>query len=166
MTDKNRKENPTRDDESDPTALAPLGFSVPEILHDFMKPFDELVGVPFKSFGSPWTELPEPSTDIQDRGDHYVVTAELPGFDKKDVEVRVSDSTIELRGEKRTEKESEEGRVSQALSSSSYLQRHVYLPELVVSEKVSGTMKNGVLELRLPKREPKAQERSRKVDLR
>ena len=165
MIDKNRKEKPTRDDESDPTALAPLGFSVPKLLHDFMKPFDDFVGASFKSFGSPWTELAEPSIDIQDRGDHYVVTAELPGFDKKDVEISVSDSAIELRGEKRTEKESEEGRVSQSLSSSSYLQRHVYLPELVVSEKVSGTMKNGVLELRLPKCEPKAQEKSRKVDL-
>ncbi|MDG6911741.1 MAG: Hsp20/alpha crystallin family protein, partial [Nitrososphaerota archaeon] len=116
-------------------------------------------------FGSPWAELGEPSIDIQDRGDHYVVTAELPGFDKKDVEVSVSDNTLELRGEKRTENESEEGGVSQALSSSSYLQRRVNLPDLVVSEKVSGTMNNGVLELRLPKREPKAQEGSRKVDL-
>ena len=165
MTDKNRKEKPTRDDEFDSTALAPLGFNVPKMLHEFMKPFDELIGASLKSFGSPWAELGEPSIDIQDRRDHYVVTAELPGFDKKDVEVSVSDSTLELRGEKRTEKESEEGRVNQVLSSSSYLQRRVYLPELVVSEKVSGTMKNGVLELRLPKRKPKAQEGSRKVDL-
>jgi HSP20 family protein len=168
MTDKTRKETSRRDDESDSTALAIPGFGLTRMFEDFMRPFDEFVRPLFpSSMGSLWTELGErqPTIDLQDRGDHYVLTAELPGFEKKDVEVRISENVLELKGERKTDKESKSGEGTQRQSSRSYFQRYMTLPEEVVSEKVSGTMKNGVLELKLPKREPKALDRSKKVDL-
>ena len=168
MTDKPRRENPRRDDEPDSTALALPGFGVPRIFEDFIRPFDEYVQSFFpRTFGSLWTEFggKEPSIDLQDRGDHYVLTAELPGFDKRDVEVKISDRVLELKGQRRSEKETKDKEGSLSQESSSYIQRYMTLPEEVVSEKASGTMKNGVLELKLPKREPKAMDRSRKVDL-
>jgi len=103
--------------------------------------------------------------DLQDRGDHYVMTAELPGFEKSEVDVRISPNGLELKGEKKTDNESRNEAGTQLQSSRSYFQRYLTLPEEVVSDKVSGTMKNGVLELKLPKRETKAADRSRKVDL-
>ena len=51
------------------------------------------------------------------------------------------------------------------MSTRSYFHRFLSLPEEVVSEKVAGTMKNGVLELKLPKKEPKARDGSRRVAL-
>ena len=168
MADKPRKESSRRDEEPDSTALALPGLGMPRLFEDLMRPFDEFMQPFFsRNFGSLWSEFggKEPNIDLQDRGDHYVLTAELPGFDRKDVEVKVSDSALELKGEKRTEKESEGRGSTQRQSSSSYVQRYMALPEEVVSEKASGTMKNGVLELKLPKREPKALDGSRKVDL-
>lgn len=167
MADKTGKERSRRDEESD-SALALPGFRMPSIFEDLMRPFDEFMQPFFPgSFGSLWTEFrgKEPNIDLQDRGDHYVLTAELPGFDKKDIEVRISDNVLELKGEKETEKESKSNEGSQMQRSSSYIQRYMTLPEEVVSQKASGTMKNGVLELKLPKKEPKAMDRSRKVDL-
>jgi HSP20 family protein len=168
MTDKTKKERSRREEEPDSTALALPGFGMPRIFEDFMRPFDEFMQPFFpRAFGSLWTEFggKEPNIDLQDRGDHYILTAELPGFDKKDVEVKISDNVLELKGEKRSEEESRTEEGSRVQSSSSYIQRYFTLPEEVVSENVSGTMKNGVLELKLPKKEPKAMDRSRKVDL-
>lgn len=161
MTDKTRKEKSRRNEETDSTALALPRLDLSGIFEDFMRPLFP------HSMRSLWGEFAgkEPSIDLQDRGDHYVLTAELPGFEKKDVEVRISPNGLELKGEKKTEKKSENRDGTQLQRSSSFIQRYLALPDKVVSEKVSGTMKNGVLELKLPKEEPKSMDRSRKVDL-
>ena len=166
MADKTRKEKSRRDGESDSKPLAHLGFSTGELFEGFVRPFDELMRPLFpSSFGSLWTEFGgmEPDVDVQDRGDHYVLTAELPGFDRKDVEVKISDKVLELKGEKKTDNTSEDG--SHIRSSKSYIQKSMTLPEEIVSQKVAGTMKNGILELKLPKKEPGLVDRYRKVDL-
>lgn len=167
MPNRERKERSRGDEEPDSSALALPRFGLSRLFEDFMTPFDEFVRPMFPDFGSLWTEFggKEPNFDLQDRGDHYVLTAELPGFDKKDVEVRISSNVLELKGEKKTEKENKNKEGIQTQSARSYIQRYLTLPEEVVSEKVDGTMKNGVLELKLPKREPKAMDRSRMVDL-
>lgn len=165
MSDKKAK--PQRPNDGDSGALALPRLSLPSIFHDFMRPFDEFMEPFFAGPRSLWAELDarEPAMDFQDRGDHYVLTAELPGFDRKDVEVDISSNVLELKAEKSSEEEmkSEEGTERQ--SSRSYFHRYLTLPEEVLSDKVGGTMKNGVLELRLPKRAPKAEDRRRKVDL-
>ncbi len=168
MTEKNTKDESREPDGSDSTALAIPNFSFPSFFEDITRPFDEWMKPLFpSSMRSFWTDFGErePAIDLQDRGDHLVLTAELPGFDKNDVEVRVDRNGLELKAEKRSDKESKnpDGRGRQR--SYSYFQRYMTLPESVVAEKVDGTMKNGVLELRLPKREP-TKDKSRRVDLR
>jgi len=168
MTENNKKSRREEEEDSDSTALALPGFGLPRVFEDFMRPFDEFMQPFFpSSMGSLWSELRErePAIDIQDRGNHYVLTAELPGFEKKDVEVSISSNVLELKGEKTSEKQSKNKEYTQTQSSHSFVHRYMTLPEEVLSEKVSGTMKNGVLELKLPKKEPKALDRSRKVDL-
>jgi len=133
-----------------------------------MKPFDEFMAPLFPGPSSSlWSELSdkEPSMDIQDRGDHFNLTAQLPGFDKKDIEVRINSNVLELKAEKRSEEGAKKGSDQQRRSSYSFFQRYMTLPERVVAEKVDGTMKNGVLELKLPKAEPKAKDSLRRVHL-
>ncbi|HUI23549.1 MAG TPA: Hsp20/alpha crystallin family protein [Nitrososphaerales archaeon] len=166
MADKT--EDKARRPEDDSTALALPSFSFPRIFEEFMRPFDQFMEPFFpNSMRSFWGEIggKEPIIDFQDRGDHYMLTAELPGFERKDVEVRIDSNTLELKAEKSTDKEtkSKEGKLEQR--SRSYFHRYMTLPEKVVSEKVSGAMKNGVLELKLPKRAPKLSDKSWRVDL-
>jgi HSP20 family protein len=133
-----------------------------------MRPFDELMKPFFpSSMRSFWSELRErgPSIDLQDRGSHYLLTAELPGFEKKDLEVRVDSNVLELKAEKSTDTETKGKEGSQRQSSRSYFHRYMTLPEEVASEKVTGTMKNGVLELKLPKKALKVADKTRRVDL-
>jgi len=166
-TDKNGKKS-RRQNESDSTALALPRFNLPSILNDFMRPFDEFMAPLFPRWSSSlWTEFGErePRMDIQDRGDHYTMTAELPGFEKDDVEVQVTANALELKAEKRAKKEDKNDQGMRSQSSYSYFHKYLTLPEPVLSEKVDGTMKNGVLELKLPKSEPKRQDKSRRVAL-
>jgi HSP20 family protein len=170
MTEKNTKEKSRKQnglDTKNSTALAIPSIGFPRIFEDFMKPFDEFMGpllqTPNASIFSQFEEK-APRFDIQDRGDHYRLTAELPGFDKNDVEVRVTGNAIELKAEKRTE-QSKKGKNGPTQSSYSSFHRYMSIPEPVLSEKVDGTMKNGVLELKLPKSEPKQRDVSRKVHL-
>ena len=155
-------------DESDSTALALPGFNLPNFFNDFMKPFDQFMAPLFPGFGSSlWTESDsrEPVIDVEDRGDHYTMTAELPGFEKNDVEVQVTNNALELKAEKRANKTDKNDQGEQRQSSYSYFHKYVTLPEPVLSEKVDGTMKNGVLELKLPKAEPKPVAKTRRVAL-
>ena len=171
-SDKTVKDKRSEDESQGPddNTRAPLAipeFGLSSVFEDFMRPFEFVEPFFQDSVESVWAELAgrEPILDIQDRGDHYVMTAELPGFDKKDIEVKISSNVLELRADRSSDKEttSEEGVRIQ--KSRSYYHRFLNLPDEVLEEKVVGTMKNGVLELRLPKRAPRATDKSRRVDL-
>jgi len=168
VTTRNNKERSHRQEDNDSKALALPSLGIPQLFEEFMRPFDEFMQPLFpSSMRSMWTEVQgrEPVVDFQDRGDHYVLTAELPGFEKNEVEVKVTSSEVELKAEKNSQKESKGKNGTQSMSMRAYFHRYLSLPEEVVSENVVGTMKNGVLELKLPKNEPKAQEGSRRVAL-
>ena len=169
MVEKNtKKENKSQNHkDAENSALAIPGFptlAFPQTFEDFTKPFDDFMGSffsgPLGQFG-PETRNRQTNVDVQDRGDHYSLTAELPGFEKKDVEVRVSSNVVELKAEKR----SEEKDSKRTQSAYSFFHRYLTLPDRVLSEKVDGTMKNGILELRLPKTEPKPGVAARRVHL-
>ena len=170
MADKNARKSQRRSGRDAGGALAiRTGGGLASIFDDFMRPFEEFMEPLFPpSMRSIVSDLNrrEPNFDIQDRGDKLVVTTELPGFGKDDVEVRVNPNSLELTAEKKTDEERKEADGSQSRKSYSYFHRYVTLPEAVMTEKVEGTMKNGVLELKLPKKEGrKLEEKARRVDL-
>jgi len=167
MAEKEPNRKSQRPEESDSTSLALPSFGFPNIFEDFMRPFDEWARPFFPSMGrSFWTEFgeKEPNIDLQDRGDRFVLTVEFPGFDRKDVEVRVDQNGLNLKATKRADKESKTSDGMSRQSSYSYFERYLSLPGQISSEKVKGTMKNGVLALDLPKRES-TKDKTRKVDL-
>ena len=168
MTEKNTKDRSRKEDRNESTALAIPEFGLPRIFEDYMRPFEDFMKPLFPStMGSLWTELGgrQPNIDFQDRGDHFLLTAELPGFEKKDVQVQVSSNVLELKAEKSSEKSNKNTDGGRVERSYSYFQRYLTLPERVRTEKVDGTMKNGVLELKLPKMEPSRKDASRRVHL-
>ncbi|MGH9917662.1 MAG: Hsp20/alpha crystallin family protein [Nitrososphaerales archaeon] len=135
------------------------------------RPFDQFVQPLFQ--GGAQSLFPahsgsrQPVLDLQDRGDHFSLTAELPGFTKDDVEVKVGPSGIELKAEKtaRSEKKGKNPNESYSSSSRSYFQQYLTLPEQADVAKVGGTMKNGILELSIPKVAQTREDKTRRVDL-
>lgn len=92
-----------------------------------------------------------PAIDLAEKDTEYEITAELPGLEQKDVEVRVSNHTLTITGEKKEEKE--EKRKDYYLSERRYgsFQRSFQLPDGVDAEKIDATFAKGVLTIKLPK---------------
>jgi len=105
-----------------------------------------------------------PAVDVTDTGTAYEVTAELPGLEEKNVEVKFSDSTLTIKGEKKEEKE--EKKKDYHLSERRYgsLQRSFSVPEGIDGEKIEAMFKNGVLTVTLPKT-PEAQKKEKKIEV-
>ena len=94
-----------------------------------------------------------PAVDIRETDDALLVQAELPGVDKKDVKVEVHDGVLTLSGERRYEKDVEEKNVHRVERAYGSFSRSFSLPTNIDSEHVEAEMKDGVLEVRLHKRE-------------
>ena len=110
-------------------------------------------------------DLKVPTVDLFEEKDEVVVKAELPGIDKDNVEVKLSDHTLTIKGEKKKEEEVKEENYYRSERSYGSFLRTLELPKDVHADKVKATFKNGVLEVRMPKtEEAKAKEIKVKVD--
>ena len=116
----------------------------------------------------PWTSEAiedaawSPAVDIVETENDIVLRADLPGVDPKDVDIQVENGTLTLKGERKFEsdvKEDDYRRVERVYGS---FLRSFALPPTVDAEKVEAEYRNGVLELKLPKR-PEAKARQIKV---
>ena len=100
-----------------------------------------------------------PAVDIYETDQNLVLKAELPGFDPKDVEVRVEDGMLYLKGERKFESEAKRENYHRIERSYGAFSRTFPLPNSVNVDNVTAEYKNGVLTLTMPKREeakPKA----------
>jgi len=94
-----------------------------------------------------------PPVDIYENGDSLVLKAELPGLEPKDVEIRVEDNTLYLKGERKFEKEVKEQNYHRVERSYGTFTRSFSLPNSIDSDKVQAEYKDGILTLTMPKRE-------------
>ena len=94
-----------------------------------------------------------PNVDIYETKDAICVRAELPGVDKNAVNVEVKEGVLNLRGERKFEREVKEENYHRIERSYGTFHRSFTLPSSVDAEKVTARMKDGVLELDLPKKE-------------
>lgn len=108
---------------------------------------------PFSTEGELSTRTWAPPVDIYETGDSIVLKAELPGVDPKDVEIRVEDNTLFLKGERKFEKEVKEESYHRVERSYGSFARSFSLPNSIDADKVSAEYKEGVLTLTMPKRE-------------
>ncbi|HEY3452286.1 MAG TPA: Hsp20/alpha crystallin family protein [Myxococcales bacterium] len=105
-----------------------------------------------------------PPVDVYEDQEALVLTTELPGVDPKDVDVRVEDGVLTLKGERKLEKEDKKENYLRVERSYGSFTRSFTLPTTVDPEKVKAEFKNGLLRLAIPKRE-ESKPRSIKVDV-
>jgi len=105
-----------------------------------------------------------PPVDIFETENDIVLKAELPGVDPKDVEVKVEDNTLYLKGERKFEKEVKDESYHRIERSYGSFARSFSLPNSINAEKVKGEYKDGLLTLTLPKRE-EAKPKTIKIDV-
>ena len=99
--------------------------------------------------GRPWS----PAVDILETEDALVLKADLPDVDINDIDVRVENNTLSLRGHRKFEKEEASKGWHRIERSYGDFTRSFSVPSSVDTEKVAAYYKNGVLTISLPKKE-------------
>lgn len=105
-----------------------------------------------------------PPVDIYENENNIVLKAELPGVEPKDVEIKVEDNTLYLKGERKFEKETKEENYHRVERTYGSFARSFTLPNSINAEQVKAEYKDGLLTLTLPKRE-EAKPRTIKIDV-
>jgi HSP20 family protein len=93
-----------------------------------------------------------PHTDIYQEKDQLVMKTELPGINKKDLDISLEGDRLTIKAERKEEVEEEATHHTREMHYGRYF-RSVKLPYPVKEDKISATFENGVLELRLPRAE-------------
>ncbi|MEW6719225.1 MAG: Hsp20/alpha crystallin family protein [Thermodesulfobacteriota bacterium] len=115
--------------------------------------FGETFGPSMTQAEPPLAGTWSPSVDIYETDQEIVLKVELPGVPKEQVHVEVDDGTLHLKGERKIEKEVKEENYHRVERVYGPFHRSFSLPDTVDPEKVRAELKDGVLELRLGKRE-------------
>jgi HSP20 family protein len=139
------------------------------IFDDFRKSFDIMMRpyFPFETRMQEFGMLPirYAPLDLIDEGTHYSIHAELPGFTKENVDVQINSDGMSIRAKKETEKEDKKKNYLHRERAYSAFERSVSFPEEVDPAKAEGKMNNGILELKIPKKEPRPEAKPRKLEL-
>ena len=99
-----------------------------------------------------------PAVDIKEEDNRFVIHADIPGVDPKDIEITMEDGILTLKGERRSETREERDGYRRVERVSGQFFRRFTLPDTADAEGVSAKGSNGVLEISIPKHE-KAQPR-------
>ncbi len=97
---------------------------------------------------STWT----PTVDIYENENSLVLTAEVPGVDENNIEIKIEDNTLTLKGERNFEKETSEENYHRIERSYGSFYRSFSIPRNIDQEKIKAEHDNGVLRITMPKK--------------
>ena len=103
-----------------------------------------------------------PPLDVIDRGNEILVRADLPGIERDDIEIQVEDGMLNIRGERRQKREESKETYRWSERWEGTFMRTISLPVEVERDKIQAEFKNGVLEVRIPKKREAA---PKKIDI-
>ena len=108
-------------------------------------------------------EVRMPSVDVVERDEEVVLRAEVPGVEKKDIDVSITGNSVTIKGQTKHEEKEEKGEYYRCEISRGAFSRTVSLPASVDPDRANASFKDGILEITLPKVE-KAKRRTLKLD--
>lgn len=93
-----------------------------------------------------------PRVDIREEADRFVILADIPGVDPKDIEVSMDKGILSIKGERSAEKKEETERYTRVERSHGLFYRRFALPDSADADGIRASGKHGVLEVSIPKR--------------
>ncbi len=149
------------------SAVAPLGWApFDNIRREIDRIFDRFnLGTwdfPLGPFGRrafdlevPWPRAPgmaiAPAVDVAERDKEFEITAELPGMDEKNIELKLANGVLTIKGEKKDEKEERQKDYYMSERRYGSFLRSFHVPEGVDTAKIEAAFSKGVLSIKLPK---------------
>ena len=98
----------------------------------------------------------QPAVDIREEENCYLITADVPGVNSKDIDVALEDGVLSIKGERNTETEESEAGYRRRERTHGTFMRQFTLPDTVDANSISATARDGVLEVTIPKQEKPA----------
>ena len=134
-------------------------FNRDEFLTPFDKMFDQLVETQFpdmvKQVGvKPYQGSAYPKVNVYEYDDRVGIVAEIPGLDKKQLDVSVEEGVLTISGDKHSAFENDGAKVLRRELKQSSFKRSFELGELLDGDNISATFKDGILTVAIPKVEP------------
>ncbi len=130
----------------------------------FWRPFGRSLFAAEPLFRRELTLPTMPAVDVVENEKAYELTAELPGMDEKNIEVKVVNGALTIKGEKQEEKEEKKKDYYLHERNFGSFERSFGIPEGVDADKIEAIFKKGVLTVMLPKR-PEAQKPAKKIEV-
>ena len=96
-------------------------------------------------------EMHSPNMDVIDRDKDILIRAELPGVEKKDIDISVTDNMITIKGESKYESKTKKDEYYSSEIKKGSFSRTVMLPTNIDSSKIKADLNNGLLEVAIPK---------------
>lgn len=138
---------------------------IPNFLNEMERMMSEFISRPFAGFGAaPWRGLLSefgaaggysPAVDVYEDGGNICVKADLPGFSKNDIDVKLVGNTLEITGEKKAGERVDQRDYLRLERSYGKFCRTVRLPEGLDYEHVAANFADGVLDVKIPRVEGK-----------
>lgn len=99
------------------------------------------------------TEAFQPRVNVIEKNDHFELTVDLPGVDKKDVEIKVEDGYLTIKGERKSEKETKDDdkTIRKEIHYGSFERSWKLDESLINADKIVASSKDGVFTVTLPK---------------
>ncbi len=123
------------------------------LLRSLFDDFFDVVETPGRGRRS-WFEgaMWEPAIDLVDKKDNLIAKVELPGVDKKDVKISLTENNLTIQGEIKKEEETKKENYYYRERAYGNYARTISLPAEIDKEKISARFKNGILEITMPKK--------------
>lgn len=97
---------------------------------------------------SAWT----PRVDIKEEPTRFAIIADIPGVDPKDIEITMEKGVLSIKGERKSEPATENGKLTRTERTHGAFHRRFALPDVADADNIQAVGKNGVLEISIPKR--------------
>lgn len=97
---------------------------------------------------SQWT----PRVDIKEEDKRFVILADIPGVDTRDIEIHMDKGILTLKGERQSESREGSGQFTRVERSHGTFYRRFALPDSADADAISASGRNGVLEISIPKK--------------
>ncbi|MDD2352616.1 MAG: Hsp20/alpha crystallin family protein [Candidatus Caldatribacteriota bacterium] len=127
------------------------------LMRSFFDDFFDIMNRPGGNKRRRWEEggIWSPSTDLIDKKDKLIARIELPGVEKKDVKISLSENNLTIRGEIEKDKETKKEDYYCCERAYGTYSRTISLPTEVDQDKIKASFKNGILEITMPKKPEK-----------
>jgi HSP20 family protein len=135
-----------------------------DLMDAFRTSFIDSIGNPWELVGvEPAFPIREVTADLVDKGDRFIVHAEMPGVPKDNINIMLASDGIEITAETDAEKEERDQDFIVRERVYSHVYKELSFPEEVIPENAESTLKDGMLEVIIPKKTPSPAPRKHKV---